>query len=74
MLIANRYLKHYWRHQMWIHSIFGTINLLLNIFLGLGVIIFMDWSAEKSIHGVVGTFLSSIVILGCILGSFARHA
>jgi hypothetical protein len=57
-----------------IHTILGTITLISNIILGLGIIMVMDWTAEKSIHGIVGTFLSSMCIVLWILGTVTRYA
>lgn len=72
MVGSMRYLRHYWKAGVWIHSISGTIVFLINIVYGIGAMQQMEWNIQISIHGIIGSFISVLLFLVTATGLAAR--
>jgi hypothetical protein len=66
LIWTGRYLRAHWKASLWIHVVLGTIALILNFLYGLGAIYWLGWRVKASIHGIVGTMLSILQVIGCI--------
>jgi hypothetical protein len=71
--VSARYLKKYWRVNMWIHRIGGTFIVCCTIALGIVGIKRLGWtlSGEKP-HHVIGLIIFFSVIFVAVGGVFAR--
>jgi hypothetical protein len=72
-LMSTRYLKLWWRANMWIHRISGTIILIITIALGLVGIKISGWelSGDKP-HTVIGLIIFFSTFFVAVGGVFAR--
>jgi len=68
-LYTNRYWKHFWRWRQILHSIAGTLSLLLVIIFGFIALSKQNWKIVKSKHTIAGfvTLMASILLM---LGGF----
>ena len=72
MLCSNRYFKHHWRLNMFLHILSGGIIFILNLIYGLGAIYYKNWQIEASIHGILGTVFSISMSALCLIGIFGH--
>ena len=72
MIVTSRYLRHYWRVNMWVHAISGFATFVLNIVYGIGAIKFMVWKVVFTVHGVLGTSVSLLMAITCFVGMFTQ--
>jgi amino acid permease len=71
--VSARYLKKYWRVNMWVHRIVGTLILLLTISMGLVGISKMNWELSgDEPHYMIGLIIFFVTIFVAVGGVFAR--
>lgn len=71
-LATNRYLKMYWKINMWIHRIAGSLIWLITLSIGLLAISGSGWVIEDSLHNKIGFFITTVVTLIVLGGVFTR--
>ncbi len=72
-IVSARYLKKYWRVNMWVHRISGTLILLITIAFSLTGIYKAGWQLSgKSAHYVLGLIIFFSVLFVAMAGVYAR--
>lgn len=70
---TNRYLKHCWKLNMWIHRLAGTTMLFITFGFGIYGIKRLNWEIDSSTpHAVLGVICLSLVGIIFIAGIVAR--
>ena len=69
---SNRYLKKYWRVNIWIHRISGTFILLITIAMGIVGIYLAGWQLTGETHDVIGLIVFFSTLFVALGGIFAR--
>lgn len=68
---SMRYLKKYWKINVWIHRIAGSIILLITLILGFLGIRQLSWKVVDFVHcylGIIALALSVLIYLGGLFG------
>jgi hypothetical protein len=72
-VVSTRYLRAYWKVNMWLHRISGTIILLVTIALGIVGIKMADWELTgETPHTVIGLIILFATFFVAVGGVFAR--
>lgn len=71
-LVSNRYLKVYWKLNMWVHRISGSIIWLLTLVMGFMAISRANWEVTYSPHNILGFCITLLVTLLVLGGVFTR--
>ena len=72
MIITTRYLKQYWKLNLYIHIIVGSSIFITNIIYGLGAICLKDWTVSATVHAILGTIFSLAMFLTSFIGGVAH--
>lgn len=71
--VSARYMKRWWRLNMWIHRLGGTIILLSTIAMSIVGISKLDWKLSgATAHYVIGLIIFFAVTFVALGGVFAR--
>jgi hypothetical protein len=71
--VSARYMKRWWRLNMWIHRLGGTLILLSTIAMSIVGIGKLDWTLSgDEAHYVIGLIILFAVTFVAIGGVFAR--
>ena len=72
-IVSVRYLKKYWKLNMWIHRISGTFILLITIGMGILGIRNLNWELSgREPHYVIGLIIFFSVLFIALGGIYAR--
>ena len=65
-------MKVFWKFNMWIHRITGTIILLMTLVMGFLGIKHMDWTITNDLHSVMGFIVLLLIFFITVGGVFTR--
>ncbi|CDW84971.1 cytochrome b5-like heme steroid binding domain containing protein [Stylonychia lemnae] len=71
-LASNRYLKMYWKVNMWVHRLSGSIIWILTLVFGFIAVSKADWEVVNSLHTIIGFIVTITVTLIVLGGVFTR--
>ena len=72
MIITTRYLKQFWKLNLYIHIVVGSSIFITNIIYGLGAICLKDWKVSATVHGILGTIFSIAMFFTSFIGGTAH--
>lgn len=70
-IASNRYYKHYWRFNMWMHRIFGVIILYSTVFYG-GYGYWKLGRVYDDGHAILGLATLAVILFLVLSGVIAR--
>ena len=70
-LVSNRYMKHYWQHNMWIHRVSGAIVLAVTLLYGSVGYLKLRF-VQDDVHAPMGITVTCIVLPIVLGGVLAR--
>ncbi|TNV80991.1 hypothetical protein FGO68_gene3814 [Halteria grandinella] len=72
MIVSMRYFKYAYKWRVFTHAVLGISSTLLNLIYGLGAIYKNDGRVSFTVHGILGTLFSCLMVLNCFLGFFCH--
>lgn len=70
-ITTNRYLKHHWSTNMWMHRVSGTVLLVTTLLYGLTAIIKLKF-IKDDVHAPMGVAVTALILFIVISGVIAR--